>query len=471
MRSWRRRIVSAALGAVVALGIPAVAVGAGITLDRVPSPPQAIALGTGEQISFSITYTSVAKRYVLTVTPPGQAARTVVDQSPNQIVPGLGSPITGAPVFTPGPADSVGRYGINLQFFSDAGLESTATTIFDVAAQLGTLTITKYEDVNGNGTRDPGEPGLPGWVFNLVNPSGGTSTTLTGADGTVTIPNVPAGTWTITEVLQPGWFNVSPLSGQVLVPANGTGTFTVGNARPGILSGLVFVDNNRNGALDAGEVGRAGVTIDLTGRTGLNRPANPASTQTGGDGTYNFPNLYPGTYSVTMKVPDGFVATTPTTIANRSVPSGGTNPNNNFGIAPALAPTLGVDKTGPARADAGDVVPYRITVRNPSRSVTARDVVLRDPIPRYFTLPAGEGTGENVSVINGVVTWRLGNLAPQQARTVTLRLRLSGQAPEGTYRNTAIASARDVSPRRDSADTTYRAPQAPTRRAVKPVTG
>ena len=470
MRSGRRRAWWTVAAAVAALALPGLAIGAGISLDRAPSPPQAITLGQAEQISYAITYTSVAKRYILTVTPPGQTPRTVVDLSPSQTVPGVGSPIMGNALFTPGPADPIGRYVASLQFFSDAGLESTATTIFDVAAQLGTLTLVKYEDVNGNGARDPDEPGLPNWAFNLVNPSGGTSTVATGPDGTITIPNVPAGTWTVTEQIQAGWFNVSPASAQLTVPANGAASFTVGNARPGVLSGLVFVDTNRNGVLDAGELGRGGVEIDLTGRTGLNRPANPANTATGGDGSYSFSGLYPGTYQATMKVPDGFVATTPTTIANRSVPSGGTNPNNNFGIAPAASPTLGVDKRGPATTQAGQVVPYTITVRNPSREVTARNVVLRDPVPRYFTLPAGEPKGANVSVVNGVVTWKLGSLAPQASKTVTLRLRLSAQAPEGTYRNTAIASADDVAPRRDSADTTFKAPK-PIKPKVKPVTG
>ena len=55
------------------------------------------------------------------------------------------------------------------------------------------------------------------------------------------------------------------MTGQVTVPAGGVGTFTAGNVRPAPISGVVFIDTNRNGIRDAGEVGRAGVRLDLTG--------------------------------------------------------------------------------------------------------------------------------------------------------------------------------------------------------------
>ena len=47
-----------ALIAGAALGLPAVASGASITLDRVPSPPQAITPAQAEQINYSVSYTS-----------------------------------------------------------------------------------------------------------------------------------------------------------------------------------------------------------------------------------------------------------------------------------------------------------------------------------------------------------------------------------------------------------------------------
>ena len=36
-------------------------------------------------------------------------------------------------------------------------------------ARLGSITGCKFEDLNGNGRRDPGEPGLNGWTIELVD--------------------------------------------------------------------------------------------------------------------------------------------------------------------------------------------------------------------------------------------------------------------------------------------------------------
>ena len=185
--------VLAALAAALMLALPALASAAGITLDRTPAPPQAIGLGGTESIAWSITYTSVAKQTNLSISDPN-GVLTVSNTPYAFVLPGEGSPLSNTFPFATTAGSAVGRYTVSLGFVSSIGNESLAATVFDVASALGTMTLTKYEDLNGNGTRDPGEPGVPNWPFNLVNPSGGTSTVGTGPDGTVTISNVPAGT-------------------------------------------------------------------------------------------------------------------------------------------------------------------------------------------------------------------------------------------------------------------------------------
>ena len=73
------------------------------------------------------------------------------------------------------------------------------------------------------------------------------------------------------------------------------------------ISGRVFNDKNCNGQLNGPDTGIAGVTMTL----------NPGAitTLTAGDGTYSFPGLVMGSYTVKETLPGGYCATTPTKVA------------------------------------------------------------------------------------------------------------------------------------------------------------
>ena len=66
---------------------------------------------------------------------------------------------------------------------------------------------------------------------------------------------------------------------------------------------LAAGDLDGNGVQDAGEPGIAGVTVNLSG------PGGPLSTTTDGTGKYQFTGLVPGTYTVSVVAPAGYVAT------------------------------------------------------------------------------------------------------------------------------------------------------------------
>lgn len=75
--------------------------------------------------------------------------------------------------------------------------------------------------------------------------------------------------------------------------------------RPGLsIAGVVFSDLNRNGIRDAGEPAVAGATLTLGG-------ASSASALSNSSGNYSFSNLGSGSYTVTLTVPAGYLATTP----------------------------------------------------------------------------------------------------------------------------------------------------------------
>ncbi|NQV25187.1 MAG: VCBS repeat-containing protein [Rhodopirellula sp.] len=88
-----------------------------------------------------------------------------------------------------------------------------------------TLSGVKFEDVDGDGFQDAGEPSLAGWTIKLTgqNTSGETvnlTTTTTSDDpgtpedetGRYIFSDVSPGTYTVSEVVQPGWTLSSPTS-------------------------------------------------------------------------------------------------------------------------------------------------------------------------------------------------------------------------------------------------------------------
>ena len=70
-----------------------------------------------------------------------------------------------------------------------------------------------YNDLNGNGNLDPGEPGLQGWTVNLLNAAGNTvATTTSDANGNYEFDNLFPGTFTVEEILQAGWIQTQPVN-------------------------------------------------------------------------------------------------------------------------------------------------------------------------------------------------------------------------------------------------------------------
>ena len=69
----------------------------------------------------------------------------------------------------------------------------------------GTLNGEVYDDLNGNGTLDGGEPGLAGWTINLLNGSSSVvATTTTDANGDYSFTGVAPGSYTVAEVVPVG---------------------------------------------------------------------------------------------------------------------------------------------------------------------------------------------------------------------------------------------------------------------------
>lgn len=175
---------------------------------------------------------------------------------------------------------------------------------------------TKFQDTNGNGVRDAGEPGLSGWTIEVRADGGGVvATVVTGDDGQFCFENIKAGTYWVHEVMQEGWQQTLP-GGEGFHKVEVTATGVLGSALlfgnmqsppPSQTCGIKFEDLNGNGVQDPNEPGLAGWTIHARDASG--RPAATAVTDS--SGKYCFLGLLPGTYTLSEVMQPNWVQTFP----------------------------------------------------------------------------------------------------------------------------------------------------------------
>lgn len=183
-----------------------------------------------------------------------------------------------------------------------------------------------YIDANNNGT--PGAAELPIGAQSIVLErldSGGavveTFTTTTNTLGNyafLDLPDSGTGSYRVREPSQPlgtlngitsvGTLGGGTATGLATTPSqtsgialnagqNATG-YNFGELLPVSIAGKVFLDQNNNGTQQSGDAPIAGVTITLSGSNDQGAIA-PLTATTAADGSYAFPGLRPGTYTVT----------------------------------------------------------------------------------------------------------------------------------------------------------------------------
>ena len=129
------------------------------------------------------------------------------------------------------------------------------------------MTGVVFSDVNGNGARDAGEPGLSG-----VSVVVGSQTVVTDASGVYTASGVPAGSVSVDIVeasLPAGSVQTAGVDPSTMIVTGG-GTVDAGSdgfQQRGSVTGVVFNDMNGNGAQDVGELGLLGVSVVVGSQT------------------------------------------------------------------------------------------------------------------------------------------------------------------------------------------------------------
>ncbi|SDG56886.1 MULTISPECIES: SdrD B-like domain-containing protein [unclassified Duganella] len=203
--------------------------------------------------------------------------------------------------------DAGGLDGCNA---ADTSLTPNTLTFKVPQAHLGDFV---WEDSNGNGVQDSGEAGLAGVTVQLKDATGNVvSSSTTDASGHYHF-DVDAGSYTVSVAPPAGYVatqqgqggngaadsdsNAAGNSGTIaLTPGASNDNIDAGFYRPVSLGDTVWIDSNRNGVLDNGEAGVAGVKVTLLDASG--DPVAGAVATTDANGHYQFSNLKPGTYSV-----------------------------------------------------------------------------------------------------------------------------------------------------------------------------
>ena len=163
---------------------------------------------SGASSSNSVTIGSVrglGKGYVVEVNPGSELADFTLElTNNNSIRDGAGQVLEKSGV------DDVAIASVPFQNPRSKGGDGSPTRFND-----STIQGVKWNDLNENGVRDAGEPGLPGWTIYVdQNANGqlnvGEPSAVTGADGSYTITGLASGRYVVSEVPQSGWEQMFP---------------------------------------------------------------------------------------------------------------------------------------------------------------------------------------------------------------------------------------------------------------------
>ncbi|HMF08385.1 MAG TPA: SdrD B-like domain-containing protein, partial [Thermoanaerobaculia bacterium] len=101
------------------------------------------------------------------------------------------------------------------------------------APTTGSISGTKYLDLNADGVLDPTDRPYPGIVFVLTDAVGVQRQTTSDANGKFSFTNLPPGTYVLSEILPPGFSQTKP--GTPDHPATYTITLTPGQNATGFI--------------------------------------------------------------------------------------------------------------------------------------------------------------------------------------------------------------------------------------------
>lgn len=354
-----------------------------------------------------------------TVTRNGGDEKTIAERAEAQY---LNLP-TGTYSIIEQPTSGYTLQGYSLDLDGDGGNGAQVAVGSGVTALLITnrqapnsISGTKWHDLDRDGLRDAGEPGLSNWTIRLTS---------------ACEPDI-----TKYDLVPNGRVDASDLS-----------SFAADYATTQALAEL-----NQDGAVN---------TLDLgcfTGRFGQSTETWAAAfaleTTTDASGQYAFANLPTGSYLVSEVMPPNWLQTAPGgngTHGPLVINPGSTWLNQDFGNR-QLVPDLTVTKTdGLDTAVPGQTMTYTMVVRNAGEAA-AENATAHDTLPPQATYVSStlEGTAAAATVTlnpaGDQLDWNLGTIAPDAQKTITVTVALDALFPAGTTPLTNVVSVATTTP-------------------------
>ena len=214
--------------------------------------------------------------------------------------------------------------------------EAQASRVASQVSGTASISGTKFNDINGNNQVDPGELGLSGFTIYLdLNQNNvldsNEPTSITNAEGAYSFQALPASTYVVKEVQQPGFTQITPDPVVTIAEGENAEFVNIGNqadggtsspspaptpvntSSTGQIQGVKFDDRDGDGLADTDEPRIVGVEIFIylnnNGLPELNEPF----TRTDEHGEYQF-TLPPGNFRLRETPPPGLINTTPTPV-------------------------------------------------------------------------------------------------------------------------------------------------------------
>ena len=314
------------------LGNLSAATGGGANIPLNPAP------FSGATVSYSGTVAHEVVSGTVTATAADTAATIVVNGS---------AVASGSPA---GPfVLNVGANVFTVTVTAQDGTTVKSYTVTIVRAPLTGIAGVVYNDVNGNARLDGGEVGLAGVAVALQQNGVVVATTATHSQGEYLFANVVPGA-SIVQITLPVGFGASFLE-QVVNAVTGVliESANFGLTENGSIAGVVFVDQDTNHLQGTGELGVAGVSIEL-----LEGGSVRQSQTTDVNGIYRFTGVPVGSYRLRLALPVGYVST----VGNEAeiTLSSGFTAKSNFSVQlqGSLSGLLYEDRNGNQRPDASE---------------------------------------------------------------------------------------------------------------------